>query len=285
MSILACELMCLIYLAVLAHFTRKVPSAFAEAKYIAIAIYNIILILFFFAILVGAVNINTDFPDLYAAMAGFALLLGVGGGMGLIFIPKFYLVVRKKEVKMEDILNSGGRGPGSGGSSGTEMSSNPMSQAGSRSSQKISSDSKRFSMNQSMMASSIMSLGSVMESDIDVRESNGGVSAMSEVSMGDGSAEEAQAAMLQMKSIEVQLRREIAKQNTEMEKFKKLNKQLVDKAKLDEKQNMMKRRSSSMAPMPPTDSEWQAFEDDEGKTYYYNTKTFACTYDVPKRWN
>ncbi|GMI39468.1 hypothetical protein TeGR_g3316, partial [Tetraparma gracilis] len=103
------ELMCLIYLAVLAHFTRKVPSAFAEAKYIAIAIYNILLILVFFAVLVGGVSINTDYPELYVAMAGFAMFMGVFGGMLLIFVPKFYLVVRKKEVKLEDMLNTGGR--------------------------------------------------------------------------------------------------------------------------------------------------------------------------------
>ena len=42
-------------------------------------------------------------------MAGFAMFMGVFGGMLLIFVPKFYLVVRKKEVKLEDMLNTGGR--------------------------------------------------------------------------------------------------------------------------------------------------------------------------------
>jgi len=280
MGIFASELCCIVYLAVLAHFTRKVPSAFAEAKYIAIAIYNIGLIMCFFAVLVGGVKVNTDFPDLFYSLIGFAMFLGIGGGMGLIFVPKFYLVLRKKEVKMEDILNSGGRTTsqkytgGVGAAASTEMSSNPMPGAASRA-------SKRFSVSQSLMASSVLSMGSISES------TGGGraISDMSDISMGDGSAEEAQVAMLQMKGIEAQLRKELAKTSNELEKAKKLNKQLADKVKLDEKQGMMKRRSSSMAPMPPTDSAWQAFEDDEGKTYYYNTKTFACSYDVPKRWN
>ncbi|GMH53989.1 hypothetical protein TrRE_jg4525, partial [Triparma retinervis] len=58
------EISGVIYLAVLAHFTRKVPSAFAEAKYIALSIYNIILIISFMAIMVLAVKIDTDFPEL-----------------------------------------------------------------------------------------------------------------------------------------------------------------------------------------------------------------------------
>lgn len=159
------------------------------------------------------------------------------------------------------------------------MASNPM--ANNTESMRMS---KNFSVSQSMMASSVMSMGSIMESDVDIKMSETEGSAMSDISMGDGSSEEAKSALMQMKAIEAKLRKEAAQQKVEMEKLKKLNKQLVDKAKTEERKNTMKRRSSSMSPMPPQNSDWQAFEDDEGKTYYYNTKTFECTYTVPTRW-
>ena len=98
------ELSGIIYIAILAHFTRRVPSAFAEAKYIAISIYNIILVISFMAIMMVAVKIDTDFPELFMGVTGFAMFMGVGVMQGLIFIPKFVLILKGREVNMEDIM-------------------------------------------------------------------------------------------------------------------------------------------------------------------------------------
>ncbi len=277
--IFASELAGLGYLAVLAHFTRKVPSAFAEAKYIAISIYNICLIIAFMAVLVGVVEIPTDYPDLFMGLTGFAVFMGVGMGQILIFVPKFLLIVKKKEVKMEDILPTQRTGTHTSFKyqKDSEMVTTPMGERASSSSGgsgrgnagSRASLPPNFGSSFKVGSQAIGSMQSVME-DTDLSGS------VDEGARGAGGVE-----LERAKKIEQQLRKDIERQQREIEKMKTLNKQLQEQTKKDQ---FSKRRSSSLSPMPPGNSDWQAFEDDDGKTYYYNSRTFACQYEIPKRW-
>ena len=83
---------------------------------------------FFFAVAFGVLHVDIDYPTVAFALYGFATMLGVGGGQLLIYMPKFVLVIKKKEIKVEDILVRApisSRDRDSRGSSSVEMG-NPM---------------------------------------------------------------------------------------------------------------------------------------------------------------
>jgi len=101
--LLICEGLGVFCLAVLAHYTRKVPSAFAESKYIAIAIYNILILAAIFVLLLVSLKMNNNFPNLMVGMSGFCIFFGLGGLQLLLFIPKFLLVIKGKDIDLSDI--------------------------------------------------------------------------------------------------------------------------------------------------------------------------------------
>ena len=98
----------------------------------------------------------------------------------------------------------------------------------------------------------------------------------------EGEVNDLRASLSRMKRLENQLRRDNARQQNEISKMKALNNQLKERSHAEGRDGF--RRTSSMSVVPPGNSEWQAFQDDEGHTYYYNAKTFECSYDVPRKW-
>jgi len=288
------ELSGIIYLAVLAHFTRKVPSAFAEAKYIALSIYNIILVLVFMAIMVVAVKIDTDFPELFVGVTGFAMFMGGGVMQGLIFIPKFVLVLKKREVKMEDIMMTtkvGSRRSSKndlGGSehspmtdAGRNMSGSGVYRAGSVKLMGGGSFTKRndgMGMMNSVKSGAIGSMATHLESEERERGDSGILGGEANETI-DGLRK----SLDRMKKLESQLRKDNARQQNEIEKMKTLNATLSSSGSTATGRGGV-RRTSSMSVIPPGNSEWSAFQDDEGHTYYYNSKTFECSYEVPRKW-
>ncbi|GMI17623.1 hypothetical protein TrLO_g4444 [Triparma laevis f. longispina] len=280
------ELGVICYLAVLAHFTRKVPSAFAEAKYIALSIYNLCLIIAFLAILVGVVQINTDYPELFMAITGFCMVMGVGAMQVMIFLPKFIIILRKKEVKLEDILGEDEKKRLPRPSKSLEMSghgANPMTGAERRHSgvHRAGSASKFMTP---MVASSLAhgSMASVMEVDIKVgglSESPGfGGSSSSGTSPSSEEVGSLKTELFRLRKLEDQLKRDNDRQQKEIDKMRELNKKLATSSRAS------LGRSRSFVVQPPGDSDWLPMMDDDGKPYYYNSKTDDCTYNVPKKW-
>jgi hypothetical protein len=281
------ELGVIVYLAVLAHFTRRVPSAFAEAKYIALSIYNLCLIIAFLAILVGVVQINTDYPELFMSITGFCMILGVGAMQVMIFLPKFIIILRKKEVKLEDILGEDEKKRLPRPSrSNLEMSNHGNSSGGGE---------RRFSgVHRGGSATNVMrspmnlvssslahgSMASVMEDDIKVGglHSSPGFGSSSGSSSGDSEVGSLKTELDRLRRLEEQLKKDNDRQQKEIDKMKELNKklQVSSRASLG--------RSSSFVAQPPANSDWVPMMDDDGKPYYYNSKTDDCTYNVPKKW-
>ena len=305
--IYALEVMALVYLGVLAHYTRKLPSAFAESQYIAMTLYNICLVAAFFSVLVGLVRVDRNYPDLFLGLIGFACVACIGGAQVMVLGPKFMLIIRGDEIRAEDILvGNKKRGEGSnmnvmrgGTPSSVEMSgNNPMSRSPSRLSTGGNSKagttfqggttgggakSPMFSVNE---GSEYDSEGG-MPSDSSVSSGTIDPAVVAGVAVKRGSEAGKQVSgalnpeLTKAKQAEADLRKEMARQAIEMEKLKRANAELQ---KEKEMQASHGRTTSFAATMPPTNSAWQAFQDDDGKTYYYNTTTFACTYDVPKKW-
>jgi len=283
------ELGVIVYLAVLAHFTRKVPSAFAEAKYIALSIYNLCLIIAFLGIMVGIVGIDTDYPELFFGITGFAMFMGVGVMQVMIFVPKFVIIIRKKEVKLEDILVEGRGDEKRGSKNRLEMAAggNPMGELRRPSNSGVfrGASSRKMGGSGVNIVGSSLAMGS-MATQMEVDERTSSDKGKSEdKSTLSGQSSEGEVGSLKselerLRALEKQLKRDNQRQQSEIDKMKELNKKLTQ----SHRSSVSRSASFVIAQNIPSNSNWVPLMDDEGKTYYYNTKTFECSYDVPKKW-
>jgi hypothetical protein len=73
----------------LAYRVRNNPAGFNESRYIAFAVYNLVLVLVFVAPLLWALPAN---PDTTFLLLGLALLLCATGVVALLFAPKFHAI-------------------------------------------------------------------------------------------------------------------------------------------------------------------------------------------------
>ena len=308
------ELVAMVYLCTQAHYTRKVPSAFAEAKYIALSIYNICVLFLIMSILYAAMDLSSNFPSLYYGMTSLCIFLGVGGSQMLLFVPKFILVVKKKEIKMEDIMS--GRSPerqpsglASGGvsvgNSGVRKFSKTQSSNLRESSAVELSSGSSLSANSSLAANPMQkrntapallqkgsvvmvgssyfvgSMASVLEDDESEEHEGdieGGAKGMATRYDVDTEDTELLKSNLKLaKDLELSLRKDIERQQREIDKMKKLTKKLSNP-----KLGGIDRKASTSMIVPPKESNWVSQQDDTGKTFFFNKKTNACSYEVPK---
>jgi len=79
------------------------------------------------------------------------------------------------------------------------------------------------------------------------------------------------------KDLELSLRKDIERQQREIDKMKKLTKKLSNP-----KLGGIDRKASTSMIVPPKESNWVSQQDDTGKTFFFNKKTNACSYEVPK---
>ena len=237
-------------------------------------------------IMVGIVGIDTDYPELFFGITGFAMFMGVGVMQVMIFVPKFIIIIRGKEVKLEDILvEPGGADKSMKGKKLLEVASggNPMS--GQRRSS--SSGVYRGASSRKMGGSGINTVGSLamgsmataMEDDVTEGKSDWDKSVLSGQSS-EGEVGSLKSELGRLKRLEQQLKKDNLRQQNEIDKMKELNKKLTQ----SHRSSIGRSASFVIAQNIPANSNWVPLMDDAGKTYYYNTKTFECSYDVPKKW-
>ena len=102
--------------------TRNNPSAFNESKYIAISLYNLLLVgVFVFPL----VYILQQTPDVEFVLKSAAVLLTTTTVLSLLFIPKFYAIYTNDESKWDTTTPTGpsSKGNHSGGGDGSRRPS------------------------------------------------------------------------------------------------------------------------------------------------------------------
>jgi len=241
--LLICEGLGVFCLAVLAHYTRKVPSAFAESKYIAIAIYNILILAAIFVLLLVSLKMNNNFPNLMVGMSGFCIFFGLGGLQLLLFIPKFLLVIKGKDIDLSDITpkkekekeRGGGGGmrkfsSNGGGGSSTNLGAvtSPMKNMAKRKS--APNVLYKHATSSSGGSSFKSSMGNISEEG-DEEDGVGGAGVKVEVEVDDigmGWKDEKtlQNELRFAKGVEKELRQELDEKAKELAKMKKLTKRL-----------------------------------------------------------
>ena len=93
----------LICVCAMATQSRKIPSAFAESKWIALSMYTLILCLCFVGLLFNDPNLKFEQPAFYHAGVATPITLASFVFMTLMFLPKFRKILKGKKLEITDI--------------------------------------------------------------------------------------------------------------------------------------------------------------------------------------
>jgi len=235
----------------LAAQSRKIPSAFSESKWIALAAYVMLgsACMYAGAVTLGNMKVNNPVGFQYFFVS--LWLFNVVTFTNLLFVPKFVSIWKKQKLELTDITKT----------------INMEAEIEMRSAAKTTYKRPTYADSSASMAQMGRSttVGGTMTYSNDSHMA--GVSMASTNPMKRGESD-----------IDGEGKR-LSEYNMELEKEVKKLKQVIEKLKRSERgagRNSVGKRS-----LPSGD--WNAFEDEEGREYYYNSKTEVCQYEFPTR--
>mmetsp|Transcript_25162 Transcript_25162/g.52246 ORF Transcript_25162/g.52246 Transcript_25162/m.52246 type:complete len:1538 (-) Transcript_25162:37-4650(-) len=302
----------------LCFLARKIPSAFNEGKYVFQAVVCSVLMgaVFLVNYLMG---VQGFMPDVYLTIFSVTCNLVSLSFVFMIFIPKFKLILSKKELDVSDLTrkidadrakstrNLGRNTDSSVGSTTSTRSTTGVMRGGKglrQSSSRFAKSPKAVGKGQGSPSSTIGDGGRGVEM---TRLERGISRDMSYGTAGFGGPASNNSAVTSnfinpmagqegdekkqleaAKVVEKRLRDEGAKQKREINKLKsdneRLNRELGNLKKALEEERGREKVSESTAGSIPEGSSWQEFFDEAGNPYYYHTGTQVCQYERPATW-
>ncbi len=266
---------------VLATLTRKIPSAFSEAKWIMLSVYTLgaMCTCFGLTALVGDTEVVD--PSYYLYSVVFTASISVASFLNFMFLPKFWNVVTHKKLDVSDLtkkinteaddasLASGRSGGGSKGRGGGRVVGSLRPSARSSGKGGLSGAVEMGSI--TVGFSHMGGAGEGLKGGTSFIGSTNPMACIDESKQLKAGA-----------AIENELRNRVKELENEVNDFKK-------RAEMGRSMSMQRRASgrSSVGTVVgsiPEGSPWQEYFDDEGYPYYFHTLTNECTYDRPKTW-
>jgi len=253
----------LIVVCAMATQSRKIPSAFAESKWIALSMYTLVLCLCFVGYLTFDRTLKFERPAFYHAGVALPISLASFVFMNLMFGPKFRKIIRGKKLELTDIKVKDDSSIGSG-DGGVEM--NRMTGVARGNSTRASSQKR---------GSSRWSVGSYIGSPLSSRSGRGfdmeGGGGRSDSDLEEKHSQEIKKMEGKYKALQEQYKR--------LEKLYK-----SEKRKEEEKRKQATQLGDSGLEIAPEGSQWKIFYDQTGLPYYYNISTEECSYTKPAQW-
>ncbi|GMH81014.1 hypothetical protein TL16_g08792 [Triparma laevis f. inornata] len=286
---------------IMAFMARKIPSAFNEGKHIAQAIMALSLLAVVFA-----VNFYFDMqsrePDLYLYLYSCSINMGMLCFLLMMFVPKFYHIMKGKEVS---VLRGGEGGAGNGRVTGINVSdlTKKINKDKVKMGGKIASTFSKRTLNTQQSSSPDKTVEMANMSSISENMSFGAVgftSSGGESFNSDGFenplAKQSPAGLKKGAKAHEMIEKELKKKiddltlkckdkDAKIVEYKATVKDLEGKISQWEVFSASSRDTSgSTTSCIPTGSLWQEFFDDAGRPYYYHTETQVCQYERPGTW-
>ena len=277
--------------------SRKIPSAFAESKWIALSMYNLTACLCFVGFLISDGRLKFDNPGFYHAGVAMPVTLASFVFMNLMFMPKFRKILYGKKLELTDMKvkesSSGDLSKGGGLEMGKMSGSPSTSSTWRRGSSRWSLGSFNVGGSSGAMANSprggtrnpladgsingsvISDESSFVENEVEQRERV--------KSEGRQKLESDVVRLAKEKELLVKKGKKAIDNYTLLEsQYKKLEKHYQDQ-KTKIKEDALEARVEEMTKIPEGSS-WNLFYDEAGNEYYYNSDNEECSYSKPARW-
>ncbi|GMH63819.1 hypothetical protein TL16_g03810 [Triparma laevis f. inornata] len=248
--------------------SRKIPSAFAESKWIALSMYTLALCLCFVGFLVWDKDLKFKRPAFYHAGVATPISLASFVFMNLMFGPKFRKIIRGKRMEFTDIKPKEDDGSVHSGD-GVQL-------------QRMTGVARGNSVRRSVpkRGSSRWSVGSFIGSPLSSRSgfvmdeessAGGGLGGRSNSDLEEKHAAEIKKMETKYKALEEQYKRR-------EQKFKETMK------KEEQRRRQAREIGDSGLERAPEGSNWKIFYDQAGNPYYYNIDSEECSYTKPDKW-
>ena len=305
----------------MASLNRKVPTAFAESKWVAWSMFFIILMVMLSGALLYDPMIKFIDPAFYKGAQTYPTLASLLLVVSFIFIPKFSYIRRQKNIELTDLTKSIKKGHeqqteltptlrSDSASTAASTTAPPLARRSTAASQKTTFSrtgrmskatfKPKFVKKAGSEDSSSSGLSTSPSSPNIIGETQSGGLASFEGSMNTFQTlnplneESEDANSCETKKTKTKKVVRLPSRSSD-EGSKRLKEVLEENANLKKKNAKLKEEvktyqvkfkavQSFKRDRVPSDSPWQLFQDHNGRNYYYHTNTKACTYDKPRSW-